>query len=68
MISWGSDVTRGIQPRFVYQFASLDYYKLVEHCEVDENTNVDVFEKIEENYPWSSKYEEAQMNTLDEVF
>jgi hypothetical protein len=40
----------------------------VEHCEVDENTNVDVFEKIEENYPWSSKYEEAQMNTLDEVF
>jgi hypothetical protein len=36
---------------FVYQFASLDYYELVGHWEVDENTNVDVFEEIEENYP-----------------
>jgi hypothetical protein len=34
----------------VYQYASLDYYELVEHYEVDENTNVDVFEEIEENY------------------
>jgi hypothetical protein len=32
---------------------------------VDENTNVDVFEKIEENYPKSSKYAEAQVNVLD---
>jgi hypothetical protein len=28
----------------------------VEHWEVDENTNVYVFEEIEENYPRSSKY------------
>jgi len=26
---------------------------------VDENTNVDVFEEIEKNYPRSSKYVEA---------
>jgi hypothetical protein len=35
----------------VYQSASLDYFGLVEHWEVDENTNVDVFEEIEKNYP-----------------
>jgi len=40
----------------VYQFASLDYYELVEHWEVDENTNVDVFEEFKENYPRSFKY------------
>jgi hypothetical protein len=34
---------------------------------VDENTNVDVFKEIEENYPRSSKYVEAQVNALDEV-
>jgi hypothetical protein len=31
----------------------------VEHWEVDENTNVDVFEQIEENYPRSFEYVEA---------
>jgi len=56
VISRGRDVIRGIQPRFVYQFASLDYYELVEHWEVDENTNVDVFEEFKENYPRSFKY------------
>jgi len=35
----------------VYQFATPYDYELVEHWEVDENTNVDVFEEIEENYP-----------------
>jgi len=45
------DVTGGIQPRFMYQFASPDYYELVEHLEVDENTHVDVFEETEKNYP-----------------
>jgi hypothetical protein len=34
---------------------------------VDESTNVDVFEEIEENYPRSSKYVEAQANALDEI-
>ncbi len=43
------NVTGGIQPNFVYQSASPNYYEPVEHCEVNENTNVDVFEKIEEN-------------------
>jgi len=45
------DVTGGIQRRFMYQFASPNYYELVEHLEVDENTNVDVFEETEKNYP-----------------
>jgi hypothetical protein len=35
----------------VYQSTSPDYYEPMEHWEVGENTNVDVFEKIEENYP-----------------
>jgi hypothetical protein len=39
----------------------------MEHWEVDEKTNVDVFEKIEVNYPWSSKYVKAHVNALDEV-
>jgi hypothetical protein len=43
------DVIGSIQPNFVYQYASPDYYELMEHWEVDENTNVDVFEEIEEN-------------------
>jgi hypothetical protein len=30
MTSWKKDVTWGIQPRFVYQSTSLDYYELVE--------------------------------------
>jgi hypothetical protein len=57
--SQGRDVTEGIKPKFVYQYAFPDYYELVEHWEVDENTNVDVFEEIEENYRRSSKYVEA---------
>jgi len=40
---------------FVYQSTFPNYYELVEHWEVDGNTNVDVFEEIEENYPRSSK-------------
>jgi hypothetical protein len=31
----------------------------VEHWEVDDNTNVDVFEEIEENYPISFEYAKA---------
>jgi len=27
----GRGVTKGIQPRFVYQFASPNYYELMEH-------------------------------------
>jgi hypothetical protein len=34
---------------------------------VDENTNVDVFEETEKNFPRSSEYVEAQVNALDEV-
>jgi hypothetical protein len=44
------DVTGGIQPRFVYQFVSPDYYEQVEDWEVEENINIDVVEKIEKNY------------------
>jgi hypothetical protein len=43
----------------LYQSASPNYYELVEHRKVDENTNVDVFEEIEENYPSSSEYAKA---------
>jgi hypothetical protein len=39
----------------------------MEYWEVDENTNVDVFEEIEENYPRSFKYVELHVNLLDEV-
>jgi hypothetical protein len=39
----------------------------VEHWEVDENTNVDVFEETKENYLGSSQYAKAQVNVLDEV-
>ncbi len=39
----------------------------MEHQKVDENTNVDVCEETQENYPWSSRYGEAQVNALDEV-
>jgi hypothetical protein len=31
----------------------------MECWEVDENTNADVFEEIEENYPWSFEYEKT---------
>jgi hypothetical protein len=31
----------------------------VEGYKVEENTNIDVVEKIEENYLWSYKYAEA---------
>jgi len=31
----------------------------MEHWEVDENTNVDVFEETKENYPSSSEYAKA---------
>ncbi len=39
----------------------------MEHWEVDENNNVDVFEEIEENSPRPSEYAEAEVNALDEV-
>jgi hypothetical protein len=65
--SQGRDVTKGIQPKFVYQSSSPNYYEPVEHWEVDENTNVDVFEETKENYPKSSKYAKVEMNALDEI-
>jgi len=40
------DVIGSIQPKFVYQFAFLDYYEPMENWEVNENTNVDVFEEL----------------------
>ncbi len=39
----------------------------MEHWEVDENTNVDVFVETEENYPRSFEYTDAQVNALDGV-
>ncbi len=59
MTSRGRDVIRGVQPRFMCQSTSPNYYETVEHWEVDENTNVDVFEENEENDPLSSEYVEA---------
>jgi hypothetical protein len=44
------DVIGGIQPMFVYQSTSLDYYELVEDWEVEENTNINVVEETKENY------------------
>jgi len=43
----------------VYQSTSPNYYEQVEHWEVDENTNVDVFEETKENYPRSYEYVKA---------
>ncbi len=39
----------------------------MEDMEVEENTNINVFEEIEENYLKSSEYAKAQVNVLDEV-
>jgi hypothetical protein len=39
----------------------------MEHREVDENTNVDVFEETKENYPRSFEYAKAHVNALDEI-
>jgi hypothetical protein len=38
MTSQRKGVTRGIQPKFVYEFTSQDYYEPVEHWQVDENS------------------------------
>jgi hypothetical protein len=57
MISQGRDVTRSIQPRFVYQSTFIDYYELVQYWEVNEKTNVGVFE--ETDYPRSFEYVKA---------
>jgi len=51
----------------VYQSASLDYYDPVEDYEVEENTNINVFKKIKENYLRSSEYAKAHVNVLDEA-
>jgi hypothetical protein len=39
----------------------------MEHWEVDENTNVHVFEETKENYPQLPKYVEAHVNVLDDI-
>jgi len=44
------DVIRGIQPKFMYKFASPDYNEPMEDWEVEENTNIDVVEETKENY------------------
>ncbi len=59
MNSQGRYVTRGIQPWFVYQSASPNYYELVEDWEVEETTNIDVVEETKENYLQSFEYAEA---------
>ncbi len=67
MISQIRDVTWNIQPMFVYQSTFVDHYEPVEYWEVEENTNIDVVEKIKENYLQSSEYAEVQVNVLDEI-
>jgi hypothetical protein len=42
-------------------------YEPLEHWEVDENTNVVVFEETKENYPRSYEYVKAHANALDEI-
>jgi hypothetical protein len=59
MNSQRRDVTKSIQPRFMYQSTSLDYYELVEDWEVEENTNINVVEETKENYLQSSEYAEV---------
>ncbi len=49
------DITKGIQSKFVYRSAFMDYYELMED-QVEENTNIDLLEETEENYLESSKY------------
>jgi hypothetical protein len=49
----------------MYQFAYPNYYETMEHWEVDETTNIDVFADIKENYPRSSEYAKAQVNVLE---
>jgi hypothetical protein len=39
----------------------------MEYWEVEENTNINVVEKIKKNYLWSFEYAEAHVNVLDEV-
>ncbi len=39
----------------------------MEDWEVEENTNIDMVEKIKENYLWSFNYVKAHVNVLDEV-
>jgi hypothetical protein len=51
----------------MYQYAHPDYYETIEHWEVDETTNIDVFVETKENYPRSSEYAKAQVNVLDEL-
>ncbi len=65
--SWRKDITGVIQPKFVYQSTSLDYYEPTKSWEVEENTNIDVLEETEDNYLWSCEYAKAQVNVLDEV-
>jgi hypothetical protein len=51
----------------VYRFACPNYYELMEDWEVEENTNIDVIEEIEENYLQSFEYAKAHVNVLDEI-
>ncbi len=67
VISWKRDVTKGIQPKFVYQFAYPYYYEPMEDWEVEENTIIDVVKETKENYLWSFEYAKAHVNVLDEV-
>ncbi len=39
----------------------------MEDWEVEENTNIDVIEEIEENYLQSFEYAKAHVNVLDEI-
>ncbi len=55
-IGCGSFYYEHTQPRFVYQFAFLDYYEQVEDWEVEENTNINVVEGTKENYLQSYEY------------
>ncbi len=43
----------------MYRSTFLNYYELVEHWEMDENTNVDVFKEIKENRLRSFEYVKA---------
>jgi hypothetical protein len=67
MTNQGSDNIKGILFRFVYQSTFQDYFELMEDWEVEENTNINVLEEIEENHLRPFEYAKAQIDVLDEV-
>ncbi len=62
-----NDYNRSTRIPFVYQSPSPKYHEPIKDREVNDNYDPNISEWVDENYPRTSVYNDAQVNVLEEA-